>query len=156
MSKFTRFSVILACLALVLVGLYLYTSRLTVEAELRVVPASYMPKDFQEASEAFFGKEEAEKLNIDDFSFVLLSAQAKCHSPFGAEWITLTLDPLPEDVCVHEASAGPVDLPAFGSIESENRLYITLLTRAQDAPRKARLEYYIRGRYLYADSAQEE
>ncbi len=156
MSRFTRFSVILACVALVLVGLYLYSSRLTVEAELRVVPASYMPRDFKEACDAYYGENAAETLNIDDYCFVLLSAQAKCLSPFGAEWITLTLDPLPEDVCVHEASAGPVDLPAFGSLGSEDRLYITLLTRAQDSPRKARLEYYIRGRYLYADIAQEE
>ena len=147
MSRFTRLCVILALAAVLLVGLYIYTSHLDVTASLRTVPASHMERDFVAAVESLYGEGAAESLDISDYWFVLLRAEASSRSPFAAEWITLSLDPLPEDICIHEAMTGPVDLAAFASLSGDDALYITLLTRSPEASRKARLEYYVRGRY---------
>ncbi len=147
MSKFTRLCVILALASVLLVGLYIYTSYLAVSASLRVVPAAHMERDYIAAMEAFYGEGAAESFDISDYSFVLLRAEASSRSPFAVEWITLSLDPLAEDVCVHEAATGPIDLKAFSSFGGDDALFITLLTRASEIPRHARLEYYVRGGY---------
>ncbi len=147
MSRFNKLCVMLAALAMLLAGLYVYTSRLEVDASLRTVPAAYMERDFKEACAALYGEDAAENLDIADFYFVMVRAEAKCLSPFGAEWITLSLDARPEDEAVHAADPGPKDIGAFGTLAGDDALYITLLTRSQEPGRKAWLEYYIRGRY---------
>ena len=48
MKKFAWFCVILACAALALAAAYIFSSRLNVVSEVRVVPAAYMQKDFDE------------------------------------------------------------------------------------------------------------
>ena len=142
MKKFAWFCVVLACLALALAAAYIFSSRLSVDGEVRVVPASYMQKDFDEmlASGAVSG-------DADEYWFVLVRADIKSRSPFSAEWITLTLDKLSGDQEVLSSNAGPLDLEPFGTLSGDDGMYITLLTRSLDENRRARLEYYIYGRY---------
>jgi hypothetical protein len=142
MKKFAWFCVILACAALALAAAYIFSSRLNVVSEVRVVPAAYMQKDFDEllASGAVSG-------DAGEYWFVLVRADIKSRSPFSAEWITLTLDKQSGDGAALASNAGPKDLEAFGALAGDDAMYLTVLTRSPDENRRTRLEYYIHGRY---------
>ncbi|MBR4234561.1 MAG: hypothetical protein IKR85_00680 [Clostridia bacterium] len=146
MRTFARISVALALGALLLAGLYMLTSRLTLTVSAERVSAGEKPEEFaslmQSARES--GSGGAIGLSeTDGCTFVTVNVQLKNRSPFDAEWITLSLSTLPDDALVVSSYTGPIDITASGS----ERLYVTYLTRRDDTSCGGRVEYYIYGRY---------
>ena len=132
MKKFAWFCVILACAALALAAV---KSRSAESASSAFSSASALL-----ASGAVSG-------DAGEYWFVPVRADIKSRSPFSAEWITLTLDKQSGDGAALASNAGPKDLEAFGALTGDDAMYLTVLTRSPDENRRARLEYYIHGRY---------
>ena len=80
---------------------------------------------------------------IDEYYFADVTVKIISYSPFSAQWVTLTLDPLPEDEAQLYQNVGPADIDSVGS----GTLGVTVLTRDPSPERSAKVDYYILGRY---------
>ena len=135
-----KLSIVLLAVALLCapaVAFYVVTSVIKTEADVKITPAAARAEDFVrlKGEEALSG--------IDEYYFADVTVKIISYSPFSAQWVTLTLDPLPEDEAQLYQNVGPADIDSVGS----GTLGVTVLTRDPSPERSAKVDYYILGRY---------
>ena len=147
MKNIAKFLTGLMLAVALLIGLYIFTSRLSCTVEVKVVPAYQRESVFLALTEDL---DEA-PLSAEDCCFVTFTVTAKNYSLMPAEWTQLTLRPADEDILVAESDIGPKDIPSMGF----DTFSTTVLTKSGSIPRSGWLEYYIFGRHHSLNVASE-
>ena len=149
MKTIAKISACIACLAILLALWYVITLRLSLSASVTVTPASKDREAFEAIKDDIrsgkYGKIEVPG-SAEDWSFVTVKVEIKSYSPFKTEWISLTHDGAKDAITVDQ-NTWIREIDAFGKLEGDDAMTVTLLTKDPDAIRTAQLEYYIYGRY---------
>lgn len=172
MKTVARVFIVLACLAILVVVGYAVSSRLSLSGRISAEPAAdkeavYAVLKEQVESGEYEG---ISKLSgAEGYHFVTFRVNIKNYSPFRAEWVTLCVESADGariidkdtqlkpgeapvsledgDLLVCEKNAWLRQIDAFGKLEGDDCMYVTLLSSTRDPALRATLEYYIFGRY---------
>ncbi|GEM_PF-2636075 len=137
MKKLSIVLLAVALLCALAVAFYAVTSVIRTEADVKISPAAARAEDFVRL------KGEEALGSIGDYYFADVTVKMISYSPFSAQWVTLTVDPLPEDEALLYQNVGPADIESVGS----GTLSVTVLTRDPGSARSVKVDYYILGRY---------
>ena len=167
MKTVAKISVVLACLAVLVVAGYALSSRLDLNGRVHALPASADAEAFaalQKSVERGEYEGAYALSDADGYYFVTVSVDVKSYSPFKTEWINLKIesedgaqildrdtrrkgDVTGDTLLVSEKNAWLREMESFGKLESGDSLTLTLLSPSEHPHLKAYVEYYIFGRY---------
>ncbi len=145
MKTIAKFLTGLTIAIVLFLAYYIVTSQLFTDVTVTVTPAKQNEARFNEiAYDIRTGRiEGVEALgDINDYSFVEFTVNARNYSIFEAEWAQLSVRAEDGDVFTVQSDLGPKDIKSF----SNDGFSATLLTKSSEENRSGWLEYYIFGR----------